>query len=87
MMNPVDFFKLRTDKIFTYIFLILALLIPGYGYLTLTNLDLLLKLNYLNVIMSSFFYSLPIFICGLFFYIINLATDNNTKNTRVDSPD
>ena len=37
--------------------------------------------------MSSFFYSLPIFICGLFFYIINLATDNNTKNTRVDSPD
>jgi len=55
---------MKFDKVLTYILLLLALSMPGFGYLYLSNQYV--EMEILILILASVFHSIPIFIVGLF---------------------
>lgn len=67
-MNIGEFFKLPGHKAFTYIFMILALILPGLSHLYF--IDNSLNIPFLQLLLVSIVLSFPLFLLGLFNSII-----------------
>ena len=73
--------KLSGDKLLTYIFLILCLILPGFGYLHLTNDNYFQKLDFVRLIILSIFYSTPLFLMA-FAGVISHEVNNPRKTSK-----
>ncbi len=63
--------KLKGYQILSYLFLFLALTIPGVGYLYLSEYEKFLNLEFGKLMLVSIFYSFPIFVFGVVDYFFN----------------
>ena len=61
----IDLSKMTGDKVFIYLLTIIALIIPGFGMIYLTNFELLRELELLRLIILSIFFSMPLFVFGI----------------------
>ena len=60
--------KIPSNKLFTYILILIALIIPGFGYLFLTKTEeLFFRLDIIRLILLSIFYSTPLLITGIIY--------------------
>jgi len=72
--------KISFIKFITYTFLFLALIMPGFGYLYLSNLELFMKLDFMKLIFLSILFSIPLFIIGLIISTIKLDEIKKDKD-------
>ena len=61
----INLSTIKADGIFTYLFVVLALTIPGIGILNPINPDQTLKLDTYKLIVLSIFFSAPFFLIGI----------------------
>lgn len=76
-LDKIDLHKLPHYIIFFLFFS--AFILPGYGYLHLVNKNLLYSLENLQIILTSFLYSLPIFLLWTFEEIISEKSKENNE--------
>jgi hypothetical protein len=76
-LNEVDFNKI--PKYFTISAFILALIMPGFGFLYITNQNLLLRLQPIQLILTLLLYSLPIFM----FWVVERITLAGKKTYKI----
>ena len=77
MVSIEDILKIPERKVLVYIFTIGSLIIPGIGYIYITNYGLFRDLEITRLILLSIFYSFPL-------YIISLI--GASGNTSADPP-
>jgi hypothetical protein len=65
----MDISKLSGERLVTFLFGLLALTIPGAGYLFLANKELFFSLDNTKLLLLSIFYSFPLFIFGVICYL------------------
>ncbi len=70
--------NLSSSKFFTYLLILIAIVIPGLGHIYLSQYELFLKLDVYKLLLLSIFYSSPLFIMGIFYLIIQ--DNSKTKN-------
>jgi len=61
--------KLSVNQVIAFTFLAIALIIPGYGYLYLTEDSVMQYENIVKIIIISVFYSTPVFMVCMFVII------------------
>ncbi len=64
MLN-INLDKIPGDKFLTYIFVLFALIIPGFGYLYYNKFELFLDLELTKLLILSIFHSLPLFVSSI----------------------
>lgn len=79
----IDLGKIAGHRVIIYIFTVVSLIIPGIGYIYITNESLFSNLEITRLILLSLFYSLPLYlIC--FMASMFSAIDNPPKYVRSD---
>jgi nicotinamide riboside transporter PnuC len=82
---PLD--KIPGDKIRTYLFLLLALTIPGVGYLYLDKTQIFFSTDILRLIILSIFYSVPILIIGITFQVTDSEYEKEKNKLMEEKKD
>jgi len=72
--------NLKESKVFTYLFMALALIIPGAGYIYLTDIKLFLKIDILKLLILSMIYSTPLFFEGFVYSLFCHIKSTNKED-------
>lgn len=71
--------KLKGYQLLSYLFLFLAIVIPGVGYLYLVEYEKFLSFEFGKLLLVSMFYSFPIFTFGIVDYVLHTKSTASKK--------
>lgn len=69
--------NVRDKRLLGYFIFIIGLIMPGFGFLYLTNLPLFLQLDYIRLFMLSLFYTLPLILINFLETTISAPEDDD----------